>query len=77
MSTHNKTRAEKRASGLAELSVWISPDERDAIRSEAERLNVSVAYLVAEWAKKLAKTLARRNRQSSAPQSTRAAPTAP
>ena len=51
----NRTRAERAALGLVDLSVSLPVHLRDAIDIEAQAQGVSRAALVAKWAKKLAK----------------------
>lgn len=51
----NRTRAERAALGLVDLSVSLPVHLRDAIDLEARALGVSRAALVAKWAEKLAK----------------------
>jgi hypothetical protein len=45
----NRTRADKRAGGLRELSVWLTSADREAVHSEAVRRGLSDSGLVKEW----------------------------
>lgn len=60
----NRTRAERAAVGIVDLSVSIRAELRDAIDAEAEAQGMSRAGLVAKWAEVLAKKQAKKNRTS-------------
>lgn len=60
----NRTRAERSAAGLVDLSVSIRAELRDAIDTEALTVGLSRAAFVAKWAERLAKKQARKNRQA-------------
>ena len=64
MSSHNKSRAEKIASGLAVFELAIRSELKSAIDTEAAGQGLSRAGLVSKWAESLAKKQARRNRQA-------------
>lgn len=64
--SRNRSRAAKRAAGLATVEVALTPAQRAAIDTEADRLGLSRSATVAKWADSLAKKQARNNRTGEA-----------
>ncbi len=62
----NRTRAERAAAGIVDLSVSIRSELRDAIDTEAAAQGLSRAGLIAKWAQSIDKKRVRKNRQGDA-----------
>ena len=65
-AVRNRTRAERAAAGIVDLSVSIRAELRDAIDAEAAAQGLSRAGLIAKWAQSIDKKRVRKNRQGDA-----------